>query len=67
MFFMLKKEKIYCAYISKCNSNREKQGILLLILKREKHKARLQSPQDIGIILHIKKFIGIIKRNNIKK
>ena len=47
-----KKEKIYCVYVSKCNSNCEKQGILLLISKREKRKASLQSPQDIGIILH---------------
>ena len=31
-----KKEKIYPAYVSKPNSNHEKQVILLLILNREK-------------------------------
>ena len=32
----VKKEKIYCAYVSKHDSNREKQGILLMISNREK-------------------------------
>ena len=31
MFCMLKKKKIYLAYVSKHNSNREKQVILLII------------------------------------
>ena len=31
-----KKEEIYLAYVSKSNSNREKQAILLMISKREK-------------------------------
>ena len=30
-----KKEKIYCAYVSKCNSNCKKQVILLMIPNRE--------------------------------
>ena len=32
MFCMLKKKKIYPAYVSKHNSNREKQVIILIIL-----------------------------------
>ena len=36
MFYMLKKEKIYPAYISKYNSNREKEVILLMISNEEK-------------------------------
>ena len=37
MFCMLKKEKnIYLAYVSKCNSNCEKQVILLMNSNREK-------------------------------
>ena len=31
MFYMLKKKKIYPAFVSKHNSNREKQVILLMI------------------------------------
>ena len=33
-----KKEKIYPAYVSKCNSNREKQVIFLMISNREIHE-----------------------------
>ena len=51
-----KKEKIYPAYVSKQNSNREKQVILLLIPNREKMALSCS-----------KKIISIIKRNNIKK
>ena len=36
MFCMPKKEKIDPAYVSKHNSNREKQVILLMISNREK-------------------------------
>ena len=36
MFCMLKKEKIYPAYVSKHNSNRENQVILLMIRNEEK-------------------------------
>ena len=39
MFCMLKK-KIYPAYVSKNNSNREKQVILLMIPNREKREAK---------------------------
>ena len=35
-----KKEKIYPAYVSKHNSNREKQVILLMIPNGGKHKAK---------------------------
>ena len=38
MFFMLKKKKIYPAYISKHNSNREKQVNLLMISNGEKQR-----------------------------
>ena len=38
--FYAKKEKIYSAYVSKHNSNREKQVILLIILNKEKRKAK---------------------------
>ena len=34
------KEKIYPPYVSKCNSNREKQVILLMISKRENANRR---------------------------
>ena len=40
MFCMLKKEKIYHAYISKHNSNCEKQVILLMISNGEKCEAK---------------------------
>ena len=36
MFPMLKKKKIYLAYVSKHNSNCEKQLILLMIPNRER-------------------------------
>ena len=36
MFCILKKKKIYPAYVSKHNSNREKQVILLMVLNGEK-------------------------------
>ena len=35
-----KKEKIYPAYVSKYNSNREKQVILLMISNREKRETK---------------------------
>ena len=38
MFCMLKKRKKYTAYVSKHNSNREKQVIHLMILSRVKRK-----------------------------
>ena len=54
----VKKEKIYPVYVSKNNSNQEKQVIILMILN------------DVGKQWHylaVKKIISIIKRNNIKK
>ena len=54
MFCMLKKKKIYPAYVSKHNSNHEKQVILLMIANGEKWHVLQQ------------KIISIIKRNNIK-
>ena len=51
---MLKKRKIYLAYVSKHNSNREKQVIRLMISNGE------------GLhYLAVKKTIIIIKRNNV--
>ena len=38
MFSMLKQEKINSPYVSKLNSNREKQVILLMIWKGEKRE-----------------------------
>ena len=37
---LIKKQKICPLYVSKHNSNREKQVILLMIPNREKHKAK---------------------------
>ena len=51
---MVKKKKIYLAYISKHNSDSEKQVILLMIPNREKSH-----------YLPLKKIISISKRNNI--
>ena len=61
MFFMLKKEKMYFAYVSKYNSNREKQVILSMISNGEILKAKSKRNKD-GIILQ-KKTISIIKSN----
>ena len=54
MLCMLKKKKIYSGYVSKYNSNREKQVVLLMISNGEKQ----------WHYLAVKKTIGIIKRNN---
>ena len=53
VFSMLRKKKVYPAYISKHNSNHEKQAILLMISNGEGW--------------HYKNTISIIKRNSIKK
>ena len=54
MFCMLKKEKMYPAYASKHNSNREKQIIFLMI------------PNGEGMVLSCcKKTISVIKKNNV--
>ena len=60
-----KKEKIYPADVSKYNSNREKQVILLMILKGEKlHEAKSKGQWHHPAV---KKTISIFKRNYIKK
>ena len=56
MFCMEKNKKYILYYVSKNNSNRQKQVILLMIPNGEKHKAKSKgreaSPQDNdGIIL----------------
>ena len=50
-----KREKIYPIYVSKHNSNREKQDIIL----------KIQTEKDYGIILQQKKITSIIKTNYI--
>ena len=55
IFFCAKKERLYPAYLSKLNSNPEKQVILLMI------------PNGEGWhYFAVKKTISIIKRNNVK-
>ena len=41
-----KKEKIYPVYVSKHNSNHEKQVIILMIPNRERRKAKAEGPKD---------------------
>ena len=57
IFSILKKKEIYPAYISKINSNSEKQTILLMIPNEEKEGWHY---------LAVKRTLYIIKRNNIK-
>ena len=54
MFCMLKKKKICPGYVSKHNSSREKQVILLMISNGE--KLHTLSPKDDGIILQLKNY-----------
>ena len=61
--FSFKKEKTYPAYVSKYNSNREKQVILLTIWNREKREAKSESCR-LWDYLAVKKTISIINRNN---
>ena len=49
--FYLKKEKIYPAYVSKQNSNHEKQVILLMIPSRENHFDFTKNAEKNCIIL----------------
>ena len=56
MFCMLKKNKIYTVFVSKQNSNRKKQIILLMIPNGEGWSSKYCSS----------KITCIIKRNNIK-
>ena len=58
MFYMLKKKKIYPAYVSKHNSNREEQVILLIISNREKIRYYL-AVKKLSALLR-----GITSRNN---
>ena len=58
-----KKEKIYPAYLSKNNSNFEKQVTLLMIPNGEKCWAKFKRPW--WHYLAVKKTISIIKRNNV--
>ena len=53
-FFYAKEEKIYPAYVSKHNSNREKQAILLMISNEDRS----------GALSCSQKTTSIIKRNN---
>ena len=48
MLCMLKNEKIYPAYVSKHNSNREKQVILLMISNREKRERSNLTVRDFS-------------------
>ena len=66
MFCMLKKKKIYPAYVSKHNSNREKQVILLMISNGEIREAKSKG-RGQWHYLAVKKIISIIKRNDIKE
>ena len=55
-----KEEKLYPAYVSKYNSNREKQVILFMISKREKCVA--QSEGLLWDYLAVKKLSTLLKR-----
>ena len=59
-----KREKIYPAYVSKHNSNREKQVILFMISIGEGSEAKSEGRMALP---YSKKAISVIKRNNIKK
>ena len=61
MFCMLKKKKIYPAYVSKRNSNREKQVILLMISNGEKqHEAKSEGRR--WHYLAVKKVLALLRR-----
>ena len=60
----MKKEKIYPAYLSKHNSNGEKQVTILVIANGEGCKAKSEGRR--WHYLAVKKKISIIKRNKIK-
>ena len=67
MFCVLQKKKIYIyiypPYLSKHNSNRDKQVILLMIPNGEGRKGKSEGQWHY---LAVKKTITIIKRNNFK-
>ena len=54
MFYRLNKKTMYPAYVSKHNSNREKQVILLMISNGEKREAK--SKDDYDIIFQLKSY-----------
>ena len=59
MCCMLKKKKIYPAYVSKNNSNRKKQVIHLMISNREKSEAK---SKWLWHYLAIKKLSSLLSR-----
>ena len=65
MFCVLTIKKLYTAYVSKHNSNREKQAVLLMIPNREGHEANCEAQR--WDYLAKRKIISIIKRNDFKK
>ena len=60
MFCMLKMKK-HPAYVSKHNSNHEKQVILLIISNRETHKAKSEGWQ-LWHYLAVKKLVALLRR-----
>ena len=64
MFCTLYKKKIYPAYISKHNSDHEKQVIPLIILNGREPEANLK---DDCLILQQKNISIIKRRNSLKK
>ena len=69
MFCILKKKKIDPAYVSKHNSNCEKQVILLIIPNGKGREVMCEGREaNIGgrlYYLAVKKTISIIERNNV--
>ena len=65
MFCMLKKEKIYPAYVSKHNSNLKKEVTLLMISNGKKRETNSDYGITIVGIIKIPLNITIIKRNNV--
>ena len=65
MFCILKRKKIYSAYVSNNGSNREKQVILSMVSKIEGRESKSKGrQQQRWNYLATKKAIWIIKRNN---
>ena len=58
-FCILKKKKIYLAYVSKHNSNREKQVIILMTSKGKKFEA--QSERRLCHYLSVKKLSALLR------
>ena len=65
MFCILKRKKIYSAYVSNNSSNREKQVILSMVSNIEGRESKSKGrQQQRWNYLATKKAIWIIKRNN---